>query len=226
MALIKPSPLVNDLRGSVGGVTFGRNSAGMFARAKVTPVNPDTPRQIDIRGKFAIATIAWRSTLNQTQRDAWNLLGTTTTFKNALGDDFNPSGIQLFIRSSVLSQLVASAVPLTPPATAIVPVGEFTIAHLIATGIELTLRPDPDLNDPRIIQSISGPLSKGISFFKGPFQIGNIINDADLGALPFLIKPSAELIVNSRYFVRFRVVQADGAASTDAVFLVDIGGVA
>lgn len=226
MALIKPSPLVNDLRGSVGGVTFGRNSAGMFARAKVTPVNPDTALQIDIRAKFGIATIAWRSTLNQTQRDAWNLLGTTTFFKNALGDDFNPSGIQLFIRSSVLLQLAAQPVVLTPPATAVVPVGEFTIVHTIATGIELTVRPDPNLQLPFIIQSISGPLSKGITFFKGPFQIANIIDDTDLGLLPFLLKPSAELIINSRYFVRFRVIETVGSASTDAIFVIDIGGVA
>lgn len=226
MALIKPSPLVNDIRGSVGGVTFGRNSAGMFARAKVTPVNPDSPRQIDIRAKFGIATIGWRSTLNQTQRDAWNLLGTTTFFKNALGDDYNPSGIQLFIRSSVLLQIAGETPVVTPPATAIVPVGEFTIAHLIATGIELTARPDPGLNIPFVIQSISGPLSKGISFFKGPFQIDNIFDSTDIAALPLLLKPSAELIILSRYFVRFRVVQADGAASTDAVFFVDIGGVA
>lgn len=226
MALIKPSPLVNDIRGSVGGVTFGRNSAGMFARAKVTPVNPDTPRQVDIRAKFGIATIAWRSTLNQTQRDQWNLLGTTTFFKNALGDDYNPSGIQLFIRSSVLLLLSGNPIVTTPPVTAIVPVGEFTIIHLIATGIQLTVRPDIGLQDPFVIQSISGPVSKGISFFKGPFQIENVFDEIDIIALPLLLKPSVELVISSRYFVRFRVVQLNGAASTDAIFLVDIGGVA
>lgn len=225
MALIKPSPLVNDLRGSVGGVTFGRNSAGMFARAKVTPVNPDTAAQIDIRAKFGIATIAWRAQLTQTNRDAWNLLGTTTFFKNALGDDFNPSGIQLFIRSSVLLQLAGQSLVFTPPATAVIPVGEYAIVHTIATGIQLTVHDDSTFTFPFIIQSISGPLSKGITFFKGPFLIENIITEADIAILPFTMKPSAELIANSRYFVRFRVVQLAGQASTDAIFVVDIGGV-
>ena len=226
MALIKPSPLVNDLRGSVGGVTFGRNSAGMFARAKVTPINPDTALQIAVRAKFAIAAIAWRSTLNATERDAWNLLGTTTTFKNALGDDYNPSGIQLYIRSSVLLQLASASPVSTPPATAIVPVGEFTVAHLIATGIELTARPDPGLTNPLLITSISGPLSKGITFFKGPFAISGVFDAAEVAALPITLKPTSELIINSRYFIRFRVIELLGAASTDAIFVVDIGGVA
>lgn len=221
MALIKPSPLVSEIRGSVGGVTFARNPAGPFARAKVIPVDPNSPLQVSRRGFFSTASTAWRDVLSAAQRDAWNVLGTTTLFKNALGDDFNPSGIQLYIRSSTMQQLAGLTVVSGPPAIAVVGSGTNVFAHTVTVGIEQTSSTSVPTPLSRMIVYRSAPLSRGISFFKGPFQFAVTIDDVDLATPPNLVAANAVLIPLARYFIRMRYILANGSASADQIHVVD-----
>lgn len=221
MALIQPSPLVSEIRGSVGGVTFARNPAGPFARAKVVPVNPNSPLQVERRAFFSTASTDWRDTLSQAQRDTWNVLGTTTLFKNSLGNDFNPSGIQLFIRTSALQQLAGIFVSASAPATAVVGSGTNIFAHTFGVGIEQISSLNVPVPTSTMMLYISAPLSQGISFFKGPFRFVLTLTDVALATPPNLVVANAALIPNARYFLRMRFILGVGSASDDQIHVID-----
>lgn len=221
MALIQPSPLVSEIRGSVGGVTFARNPAGPFARAKVVPVNPNTPLQVSRRGFFSTAATAWRDVLTQFERDSWNTLGTTTLFKNALGNDFNPSGIQLFIRASTLLELAAQPAITLAPAVAVVSSGTNVFLHTVGVGIEQTDTTGSPLVQNEMMVYISAPLSQGISFFKGPFQFVLTLSQGQYLLPPNTIVPNSALIPSARFFIRMRFSANNGSSSDSQIHVVD-----
>lgn len=220
MAIIEVGPIVSDIRGSINGVTFGRNPAGLFARQRVVPVNPNTPLQVRRRAELAQASIGWRNDLSQPQRDAWNALGSVTIFKNALGQDFNPSGIMLFIRSNVL-RLIANQGPVDdPPVQATIQLGTLTVEHVLGSGIEITAVVGSEVANGDMIVSRSTDLSQGITFFNSPFFFQLTFGVEDLDPPPRLIVANADLIAARRYFLTFRVVQNSGEVTAAAIHTV------
>lgn len=69
-----------ELRGKIGGTVYSRNKAGAYARAKVTPVNPQTVRQQTQRYRFGLMSILYQSLTNIT-KDCW---------QSFAGTHFNP----------------------------------------------------------------------------------------------------------------------------------------
>ncbi len=89
-----------DARGSISGMTVSRNSAGLYARARVKPVNPNTTRQDDVRSGVAVATARWSETLNEASRVLWNEYAALVAMKNKLGDTIFNSGFNHYVRSN------------------------------------------------------------------------------------------------------------------------------
>lgn len=220
MAIIEVGPIVSDIRGSINGVTFGRNPAGLFARQRVIPVNPNSPLQVLRRGQLAQTAIGWRNQLSQARRDAWNALASVTTFKNALGQDFNPSGIMLFIRSNVLRLIVGETPVLDPPVQATIQLGTLTVVHTTGAGIEITAIVGSEVANGDMFVLRSTDLSQGITFFNSPFFFQLAFPVVDLLSLPRLIVANADLIPDRRYFLRFRVIQNDGEVTASAIHTV------
>jgi len=71
MARVKYSPIVTDIAGSVGAVTFQRNKFGNTMRAKPLPVNPSSSAQYIIRQHVITIQAAWQS-LTDAQRLQWD----------------------------------------------------------------------------------------------------------------------------------------------------------
>lgn len=86
---------VSELRGSIGGTTFSRNSSGAYARNRTKPVNPNTTKQSNMRALFATIAQSWR-TLTNSQRITWNSLAPTFPRVNRLGQTVPLTGFQLF----------------------------------------------------------------------------------------------------------------------------------
>ena len=61
MGLIKFGAFVTDIRKSIGGSTFSRNTYGAYVRNKVTPVNPSTTYQQLVRQYMAQLAQDWSS---------------------------------------------------------------------------------------------------------------------------------------------------------------------
>lgn len=70
MARIKPSALVSDIRGKIGGSVFQRASSGLVVRAKSTPVNKRTATQNISRNIAFLTANAWLQ-LSAADRDQW-----------------------------------------------------------------------------------------------------------------------------------------------------------
>lgn len=61
MALFTPSAVISEIRGSVGTAVFSRNHYRNIVRNRVTPANPNTSFQMDVRANMATAVAAWQA---------------------------------------------------------------------------------------------------------------------------------------------------------------------
>ncbi len=96
MARVTYGALVTDLAGSIGGITFQKNSSGAIARSRAsTPVNPSI--QQSTRQLALIQLVALWATLTLTQKTAWNDLAKDHNKINDWGRSVKVSGYQWFI---------------------------------------------------------------------------------------------------------------------------------
>jgi len=70
MARIKPSALVSDVRGKVGGSVFQRFQSGLVVRTKCAPVNKRSALQVVSRNIASLTTSAWLQ-LSPADREQW-----------------------------------------------------------------------------------------------------------------------------------------------------------
>lgn len=107
--------IVADLRNKLNGTVFAKNRYGLYARTKVTPVNPRTTRQQQNRAVLGSNSSAWRG-LTQNQRDAWIAAAPNFPVQDIFGNTHFLSGQALFV--SLNNNLKnAGKSPLTLPPT-------------------------------------------------------------------------------------------------------------
>ena len=97
MAKIKFGMIVTDGRGKLGGQVFSKNRSGAYIRTKVTPTNPQTAAQTNVRQSFATLSQAW-STLTASEISAWNGAVKDWATTDIFGDLKNPTGKNLYLR--------------------------------------------------------------------------------------------------------------------------------
>lgn len=97
MAKIKFGVFASDVRGKLNGSVFARNRGGAYVRTKVTPLNPKTSRQIEVRARLTALSQAFR-TLSQDQISAWNNAVTQWQRTDVFGDLVSPTGLALYVR--------------------------------------------------------------------------------------------------------------------------------
>ena len=108
MSKIKWGAIVVDGRGKLGGHVFTKTKSGATMRTKVTPVNPQSSAQAAARSRLGGNSQAWAA-LNEEQRVSWNALAAETSKTNIFGDQYFPSGKNLF--TSVNNNLVMTGIP-------------------------------------------------------------------------------------------------------------------
>ncbi len=114
MARILYGPLVTEVFGSIGGVTFQKNSSGSIIRSRPTLAHSSTPRQQQAHAYHQKYLLAWQD-LTQANRDLWNTYATTWTKTNKFGQVKKLTGQNWF--ESVNYQLETGGQPFTsaPP---------------------------------------------------------------------------------------------------------------
>lgn len=117
-----------DARGSIAGNTFSRNHYGLFVRARVTPVNPNTARQQAVRNAVAFLAAYWAETLTGVQRTAWNLYGSSVAMSDSLGATIFLTGYNHFIRSNLLQKLSGAPIVAAGPVIFEIPAHDPTYA--------------------------------------------------------------------------------------------------
>jgi hypothetical protein len=98
MALIKLGSIATGISGSIAGVTYARNSAGYYGRARTYPVNPNTTAQIVMRSAVKYFTARWHEVLTSTMRNTWNAYAQSVSMKNKLGESIKLSGFNMYVR--------------------------------------------------------------------------------------------------------------------------------
>lgn len=167
--------------GSVGPYVTAKNRSGYYQRARVTPLNPQTPSQQHIRSVMASVASLWRS-LTEPQREAWAALATQV--------DAALTGFNLYARVNCTLALAGDAVVTVPPlipsfgifsasgVTATVTAGENPVLALSVDGEAVT--PAPDFFQ----VEAAPPVSAGIKNRSGSYRTlfyADAIADIDTG---------------------------------------------
>jgi hypothetical protein len=142
MALIAFGPIVDDVIGSVGAVTFADSLAGPGARRRTGPANEYSGAQLAARNNLAIASKAW-GTLTTTQQSQWRTASLTQPYLDRLGNVRTLSGKSFFTKLNVRLLTQSKPMLLTPP-------GSFTAPGITTAGILFLL---------------AGPVTAGLTAF-------------------------------------------------------------
>lgn len=213
MALVKLQTGIDELRGSIGGATFSRGKFGTYVRVRKTPRNPLTLPISLAHTRIQIYSKLWATVLTPAQRTAWNTLGAATTWTNRLGDTYNPTGINLYVRASTLLEIAERVRNDTAPADADEGTRVFTMDWLEAAGIRITsIGTLTDVPAGSLLTWVSHPQPPSISSFSGPYHF---LRTDDLVAVPppYTWIPTADVLRLRRYFFRFRVIRWQTRAS-------------
>jgi hypothetical protein len=144
MAIITPSSLVSEIRGSVGDQTFSRNAYRAYVKERKAPTNPNTLRQIEVRNFMGAASEYWRI-ISQDQRNAWNSFAKQLNAKSRLGQEPKLNGYNACSRWYITYQLGACEFINEPGPLQVLPIPEviysFAAPSLLITGINLEDNP-------------------------------------------------------------------------------------
>jgi hypothetical protein len=127
MAKAKYGGGIQDLRGSIAGQVHSRNTYGNYIRQKVSPVQPRTARQLEVRELFATLSRRFSNILTDEQQEAWRQAAASTPVRDVFGDSITLTGINLYTRLNSL-RVLAGLQPLNwpPPVEEVEALGEFT----------------------------------------------------------------------------------------------------
>lgn len=100
MALVKFGNGVSGLSGKIAGTVYARNKSGAYARNWAVPVNPGTVSQSKARGQMSSAASMW-SKLSYLQIQAWNAYASVLIRTNRNGEQYTPSGRQIFTETFI-----------------------------------------------------------------------------------------------------------------------------
>lgn len=222
MARILLGPTLSDARGQVGGVVYSRNKAGHYIRTNVSPIQPRTSRQIDIRARITQVAQYWKNTLTAALRDAWADYAAQTPLTDRFGARAHISGIAMFTRFNAMWLYAGKTIVTTAPTTP----GEASMIALAYTGttadgIKVTT-PDPAIaaSDFVFISKCSAPVSQAKNFYNGPWQYFKAIDSVTV--YPYLIVAPALVAIGQRWFFRAKYFAASGKVGPTSTGYVDI----
>jgi hypothetical protein len=172
------SQIITAASGSVGGATWSRNAAGMYIRARATPVNPNTSRQSAVRAAMSSMVVYWHSTLTAAERAAWDTYAANTPLTDPLGQQQTVSGQNMFLRSNILRQWRSLGVidaaptdfdlgqPVVSVTSVVVAAGTLTWTYTVGgAGTDTT-------GDKFLYIGVAQ--NAGRNFFKGPYQLAGV----------------------------------------------------
>jgi hypothetical protein len=197
---VKWGAIVVDGRNKIGGHVASKNRAGSYFRTKVTPVNPRSTFQVNVRNRLGGLSSAWRG-LTAAQRIAWNAAVSDYKKTDIFGDIRNPSGFNLYQKlNNNLVNIVQSQLTAPPLPEA---VNAFTSVLFEADNssqvMHITYAPAIEA-DHSVLVFGTPAISPGISFVKSEFRQFDVINAAD--ASPFEI--------GTEYIAKFGPIGAVG----------------
>lgn len=139
MANIQFSALVNDVRNKQGGTVFSKVRYGAINRRKVSPVQPRTSFQTQVRSLFTLLSKRWATTLTATQRAGWISLAASNPRSNVFGNSIILTGLQMYQSLNRNLQTIGVTIIDDAPATLSVGApGTITLANAAGPPVTFT----------------------------------------------------------------------------------------
>lgn len=175
--------LLVDGRGKLGGHVYSKNRGGSYVRTKVTPVNPQTAAQNDVRTNFTSISQAWRA-LTAIQQAAWNAAVDNFKTTNVFGSLKTPSGAQLYMRLNRHLHTIGIASISTPPApsTTTAPTSVSVTTSVAGNQFDVAFAATPVPAGYKLVIRATNLQSPGITFMKNRYRVIKVIDAA--GASP------------------------------------------
>lgn len=215
MAKIKLGAIVVDMRGKSNGHVFAKNRGGAYMRTKVTPSNPQSTFQMNVRGIFASISSAW-SYLTNANRQSFENLVSSYARTDIFGDLRNPTGKNLFQRLNQNLMLTDQTQVTTCPEPTAVPFANVTesAADISTTLFDVTMA--GDTTGSKLMVFATPTLSAGTKFVKNKLRLIGVFDGATAGSTEFWAEYVAKFgipTVGANIYVGVRVVNANGQAS-------------
>lgn len=224
--LVKYGDLVTDARGSMAGNTHARNRFGNYIRARTTPVNPRSSRQMAARVAIMMLAEQWReSPMTDVIRGAWETYAGSVDWNNKLGETVTLTGFNHFIRSNAALIRAGATIVTAGPTDLGLPAGDpaFAISNASAAGNDFDMAFDDgfdwcDEDDGYLILDIGQPQNATRNYFNGPWRF-NFAHRGNLAAPPVSPQvgvPSAAwtLIEGQKLWARASIIREDARMST------------
>jgi len=227
MALVKFGGGIAAMSGKLGGTVFSRNGAGAISKNWAKPTYPGSARQVTAAGRMSTVVTEWQQGLTNAQRASFNNKAATVSFRNRLGDDFTPSGFNLYVRANTHLIIVGQSMVTDAPVTPVLGMFTPTLAHVPATGVQISAVGNFDDTLTDFIRAYeSAPCTLSTNYFKGPWIPNATYAVAAAIAVPVTILPSASITTNSAYFFRFVSVSTEGGVSAEMIVRCAVGDAA
>lgn len=215
MAKIKFGMAVSDMRGKLNGSVFARNRGGAYVRTKVTPINPKTARQIEVRARLTALAQGFRS-LSQDQIAAWNNAVSQWQRTDIFGDLVSPTGLALYVRlNGNLLNAGQAIIDNVPAVGSVEQVSSLTLTGDESTqALSLAALPATVPADTTLVIEATEPLSLGINNANSRYRfIGSF---AAAAASPYNIA--------SIYTDKFGTIKADQKIFIRAKYVSNLTG--
>jgi hypothetical protein len=157
--------------GKINGFVASRNRAGAYFRTKVTPVNPQSTAQLNVRNRLGARSQAWRG-LTDTQRAAWNGVVSAFAKTDIFGDLKNPTGFNLYqaLNNNLLT-VGAAAISVPPVPAAVSTVTVTSITPAAGTGLIPMVLSGAVPASTAVKVFATAPQSPGVSFVKSEYRL-------------------------------------------------------
>lgn len=193
-------------RGKIGGHVASQNRGGAYLRTKVTPVNPQSSAQLNVRSRLTEFSQAW-SGLTEEERLAWNNAVGDYARTDIFGDLRNPSGFNLYQRlNNNLAIVGVNPIdyPPLPSSVGSCYATAFSIAEEVGSA-SLTLS-NAVPADTAVQVWATPPVSAGKSFVKSQYRLVTVLAAAATSpaniATAYIAKFGAGATVGQKVFIK------------------------
>lgn len=171
MAKILTTAIVADIRNKLNGSVFSKNRYGGYVRTKVTPVNPQSTAQQNVRNRLSTNSQAWRG-LSAADRQSWIDAAPSFPFTDIYGNIKILSGNALYVKfNNNLAQLGIAAISTAPTPVAIPQLQLGALSAAAGAGtMTLAFTPTPVPADFELVIMATGNVGPGISFVKNRYR--------------------------------------------------------
>ena len=215
MAKVKYGGGIQDLRGSIAGQVHSRNTFGNYIRQKVSPVQPRTSRQLEVRELFTSFSRRFSQGLTDEQQEAWRQAAASTPVRDVFGDSITLTGINLYTRLNSLRALMGLDPLDDPPQVVEVGAPEFTnvIADPVAPALDIYFAPSPVPADTYLFIWATEPLNPGVAFVAHKLRLLAVLPPetvAPAQLLPIYAERFGGLVNGKRLYLAAEFVHANG----------------